>query len=464
MTHRRSTSAPDPVDRSRPPRPGPVQTYRFPELDRHRIRPGLQVIPVHVPGAPLVELELLFPSGAARDPDDRPGLAAMVSGLLDEGTADRDALEIAASIERIGGRLEARTDWNVSSTSVCTLSGDLDAGLDLLTDVSTRPAFPDEEVERARRNRLTDLLRRRDMPALLAADHLNRTIYGDTTYGRPLVGTPAAVRAIRRADLVGFYRSHYRLAGATLLAAGALEPDRLVDAVAERLGAVASRPVPEARHPEAPVHSRVSVRIVDRPASTQTALRLGHPAVPRHHPSWDALMVLNTLFGGKFTSRINLNLRERHGLTYGVSSRFIPRLGQGPFVVDTAVSTAGAGLAVREILREMERLRREPVGEDELAETKSYMAGVFPYTLQTVDGILYHLRNLAVYELPDDHYAPEVYTARLDAVDREEILRVAWEHLQPAGASVVAVGPAAELKPQLEDLGELEVVDPGSMG
>jgi len=170
--------------------------------------------------------------------------------------------------------------------------------------------------------------------------------------------------------------------------------------------------------------------------------------------------VLNGLFGGKFTSRINLNLRERHALTYGASSRFVPRLGRGPFVINAAVANDGVGLAVREILTELERLRQEPVGEEELAETKSYILGVFPYSLQTAEGILQHLENLAVFDLPDDYYVPEVFMARLAAVDREKVLRVAREHLHPDGASVVAVGPAAELRSQLEGIGELEVIEP----
>lgn len=450
------------LDRTSPPTAGPVVPYRFPEFTRRRLPSGLEVIPAPVAGTPLVELELVLPAGATRDPADRPGLAALVAGLLDEGTSERSALEIASAIERIGGRLDAGTNWNVATAGVRVLAANLDEGLDLLAEIVRRPTFPEEEVERARRNRLTDLLRRRDSPGVLATDNLYRLIYGDTIYGRPLLGTPTSVRCIRRDDLVGFYRHHYQLGEATLLAAGDLDPDRLEQSVAERFETAGGPPSPAAPEtapsPSVPERTRVRLRIVDRPGSAQTELRLGHAAVPRTHPDWDALGVLNTLFGGKFTSRINLILREKHGITYGASSRFVPRLGTGPFVTSAAVSNEGAGLAVREVLDELERLRQEPVGSVELADTKSYLLGVFPYTLQTVDGLLYHLNNLAVYDLPDDHYAPETFMARLDAVDRESLLGAARRHLHPDRASVVAVGPAAELAPQLEGLGELEVV------
>ena len=466
-----TSETPDrPVDRTGPPPADPVVPYSFPRFDRRRLPSGLQVIAARMAGAPLVELELVLPAGGARDPADRPGLAALVAGLLDEGTSERSALEIASAIERIGGRLDAGTNWNVATAGVRVLAANLDEALDLLAEIVRRPTFPEEEVERARRNRLTDLLRRRDRPGVLASDHLYRLIYGDTTYGRPLLGTPASVRSLRRDDLVAFYQRHYRLGDATLLAAGDLDPDELEGVLAKRFEPMepAETTGPRAStgasdlHPfiEPPERPGVRIRVLDRPGSPQTELRVGHAAIPRSHPDWTALAVLNSLFGGKFTSRINLILREEHGLTYGVSSRFIPRLGNGPFVVSAAVANQGAGLAARAILAELERLRQEPVGAEELADTTSYMLGVFPYTLQTIDGLLYRLNDLAVYDLPDDYYAPEAFMARLEAVGRETLLDAARAHLCPDRASIVAVGPAAELAPQLAGLGELEVVSP----
>lgn len=450
-----------PVDRSSPPKPTPVQPYHFPSFSRRKLAGGLELIPVHLPGLPLVGIELLFAAGSSWDPAERPGLASLVSGLLDEGTEAHTALEIASSIERLGGRLGTGTDWNVSSVTMRLLSRNVEEGFDLLTEVARRPTFPEDEVERARRNRLTDLLRRHDRPSTLAIDEFYHSVYGDTTYGRPLVGTPESIRAIERTDVVDFYRRHYRLGGAALLVAGDLDIEAVERVAVERFGG-ATRAEPSPRPQlEAPCTDRVRVRLVDRPGSPQTELRVGHAAVPRNHPDWTALGVLNGLFGGKFTSRINLNLRERHALTYGASSRFVARLGQGPFVVNAAVANEGVGLAVREILAELDRLRQEPVGDAELADTKSYVAGVFPYTLQTAEGILHHLENLTVFDLPDDYYAPDVFMARLDAVDRDEILRVAREHLHPEGASVVAVGPEEELRSQLEGIGDLEVIRPG---
>ncbi|MFP3941514.1 MAG: M16 family metallopeptidase [Thermoanaerobaculia bacterium] len=447
-----------PVDRTRPPAPGPVERYAFPDFSRRRLPVGLEVIPVPVARTPLVSVAAIFPAGGWFDPEDRAGMATLVSGLLDEGTEHRDALEIAAAVEHLGGRLETAADWNVAAAEVRLLDEHLEDGLEILADVILRPTFPPDEVERARRNRLTDLLRRRDQPAVVASDHFYRLLYGETPYGRPLVGRPEDVRSVDRAGIEAFYRRNYSLQNGWLVGVGSLDADRFEAAAARAFGAGApGEPVsPPVIRPPAP--GGVRVRVVDRPGAAQTELRMGHAGVARTHPDWTPLTVMNVLLGGKFTSRINLNLRERHGLTYSAGSRFVPRQGPGPFVINAAVATPGAGTAAREVLGELERLQAELVGEEELRDTKSYVLGVFPYTLQTVDGILAHMENLAVYGLPDDHYAPERYLERLQAVTREEVLRVAREHLQPHRATIVAVGPAAELAPQFQGLGEVEVV------
>lgn len=453
-----------PVDRTRPPAPGPVEPYTFPSFTRTRLAGGLEVITAPTGRDPLVRMEIFFPAGGQHDPKGRAGLATLVGGLLDEGTEERGVLEIASEIERLGGRLETGADWNIGAASIRMLDEYLGDGLRLLEEVAFRPAFPEDEVERSRRHRLTDLMRRLDQPGALANDQFQAALYGETPYGHPLLGRPEDVRAIGREEVVAFYERHYVPASAVLLAVGSFEPERLVAAAERAFGERLAAPGPGAAPPApeivAPAADGVRVRIVDRPSAVQTELRVGHVGVPRNHPDWTALGVLNTLFGGKFTSRINLNLRERHGFTYGASSRFTPRLGPGPFLVNAAVENPSAGAATREVLAELERIRREPVTEEELRDTRNYLLGAFPYTLQTLDGILAYLETMVVYGLPDDHYDPERYFERMEAVTREEILRVAREHLRPEEATVVVVGPAEDLAPQMEGLGAVEVVAP----
>jgi zinc protease len=193
------------------------------------------------------------------------------------------------------------------------------------------------------------------------------------------------------------------------------------------------------------------VEIVDRPSAAQTELRLGHAGVPRSHPDFLALSVLNAILGGKFTSRINLNLRERHGYTYGAQTSFTGRRGPGPFLVHTAVATPVAAAAAREVLGELERIVAEPVEVAELEDAQSYIVGTFPYTLQTVSGVVDRLENLALYGLPDDYY--DTLPRLVQAMTVEDVQRAAREHLHPHDLVVVAVGPAAELEPAFAELG-----------
>ncbi len=202
----------------------------------------------------------------------------------------------------------------------------------------------------------------------------------------------------------------------------------------------------------------ISVHLVDRPGAAQTELRVGHVGVSRTHPDYIPLIVLNTLLGGKFTSRINLNLRERHGYTYGATSRFVARMGPGPFLVNAAVATESAGASAREVLHELRAIREGLVEPEELSETQSYMQGVFPYTVQTIGDLAKRLETLTLFGFPDDYYMR--YLDRIAAVTREEILEMAQRHIDPARAVVVAVGPADVLEPQFEGVGPVTVWSP----
>ena len=445
-------------DRGTPPPPGERTSFRFPEFTRERLPNGLELVLAARHGVPLVEVLLQLPAGSDRNPLARPGLATLTGSLVDEGTAKRSGTAIAIAVERLGGSLATRADWNTAEIEVGMLARDLEPALELVAEIARTPSFPIPEVERLRRQALTELLRRRDQPPVLAEEALSRTLYAGSAYGFLLLGDEATMTDLRREEVLEFHAGYYRPAEAALLLAGDFDPDAVRDRVAELFGPWRAAP-PATPSPVRPVERRARpVVVVDRPEAAQTELRLAHPAIPRRHPDRTRLGMLNALLGGKFTSRLNLNLRERHGYTYGVTSRFVDRRGPGPFVVAAAVANDVAGAAAREALGEIARLRDEPVRSEELAETRDYMLGVFPYTLQTHADVLGRLAELTLWQLPDDHY--ERALADVAATTPEHLLELARRHLRPEAAAVVAVGPAAALVPQLEDLGEVEVVAP----
>ena len=445
------------LDRSLAPEPGERRPFAMPEFERVRLTGGLELVLAPQPRLPLVHLEVLLPAGAAFEPRDRPGLATLTASLIDEGTHGRTSMEIAGTAERLGGWVGSAADWDAAEVAAGLHSRHLEAGLALVTEIVTSPTFPSEELERLRALRLSEHKRRAAQPAVQAADELAAALYGEGVYGRPLIGTEAGTHAISRDDVSGFYDRRVGAMGSALLVVGDFEPVALKRAVESTLGtwtadATQTRP-PEAEPTQL---EGVTVRIVDRPDAAQTEIRLGHAGVARSHPDFAVLQVLNSLLGGKFTSRINLNLRERHGFTYGAHSRFSSRKGPGPFVVSTAVANDVVGRATHEILHELTRIRTEPVGADELAETRSYLDGVFPYTLQGLDGVAARLRSLLLFDLPDDYF--ETYLGRIRTTSESDILEAARRHLSPDRLVVVASGPAEELRSQLDSLGPLEVI------
>jgi zinc protease len=449
-----------PIDRRVPPPPGEIRPFGFPPFVRTRLTSGLEVLAARFPGIPLASLEVIAPAGGQFDPEDKAGLATLTASLLDEGTSRRSSMEIATAAERIGGYLSSGADWDVGYAATGLLANHREAGLGLLQEVLLDPTFPEEEIERIRSQRLAEIVRRNQDPSSLADDRLYEVIYQGTVYAHPLSGTEASIPRLDRESILAFYRGHFRLAGSQLIAVGDFDPEELLRDAERRFGGHPGPSAPPPVLPEirpAPLPG-ISVHVVDRSGAAQTELRLGHAGVPRSHPDYVPLVVLNTLLGGKFTSRINLNLRERHAYTYGASSRFTARLGPGPFSVGAAVETESAGAAAREVLSELRRIREALVEPEEMDETLSYIVGVFPYTLQTVGDLAKRLETIAVYGLPDDYYSR--YQEMILAVTREKLLEVAQRHLDPDRIAVVAVGPAAELEPQFEGLGTVTVGTP----
>jgi zinc protease len=444
-----------PLDRAAAPRPGSARPFHFPRFVHQRLLPGLDLYAAHLPRAPLVSLELILPRGGQADPPGARGLASLTADLLDEGTRRRSGPELAALVERLGGSLSTSADWDGSYLACTLLAQHLASALELTAEVSLEATLPAEELERLRRRRLAELVRRRGSPTALADERLAAVLYGDGAYGPPLIGSERDLLAVDRDSAFAFYEGHLRRGGATLVAAGDLDPAAVAAAAAGLLGDWPREPPPRPTAVEPLALPGIVVAIVDRPHAAQTELRIGHAGPPRQHPDRVALAVLNSLLGGKFTSRINLNLRERHGYTYGAHSSFASRRGPGPFQVSTAVANEVAGAAASEVLHELRRLQEEPVGSEELADAIRYLEGVFPYTLQTVESVAQRLVQLAVFELPDDYF--DSYPERLHAVTVETVQRMARLHLRPAQCAIVAVGPAETLLAQLESFGPATV-------
>ncbi len=445
-----SAQAVDPAAR---PALGPDPTFRPPAVERFTLSNGLPVLFVAKPGVPVAQVDLLVRSGATSDPDGRGGLATLTADLMDEGAGTRTALELADAVDFLGVTLESGSGLESLAVRLHAPVSRLDAALPLMADVALRPAFAEAELDRLRLSRLTDLAQVRDEPRQLASLVYDRTLYGDASpYGRPTDGTPASTRAVTRADVVRFHDAVVRPSNAALVVVGALDRAAITPLLERLFGAAAwpDRPAPPRAVVPAPTQvAQRSVVLVDKPGAAQTVVRIGRIGVPRATPEFYPLRVLNAVLGGSFTSRLNQNLRETHGYTYGARSAFDFRSAPGPFTASADVQTAVTGPALTEFFRELTGIR-EPVPAAELAKARNYVALSFPEPFETAAGTASMVGDLYLSGLPLDTYA--AYTTGIRAVTEADLTRAARAAIDPDRVAVVIVGDRSAIEADVRAL------------
>jgi zinc protease len=440
---------------STPPEVGPAPTLSLPAPVQRTLANGLEVLYIRHGTVPMVQATLITRGGLTDDPADLPGLAAFTAEMLDEGAGGRGALELAAALEALGARLGTGAAWDGAQVNLQVLRSRLPEALQLMADVAYRPDFPEAEVQRVRDERLTELNRGRDEARVIAANAFTSILYGaNHPYGR--LTTTEATRRIDRLKLSEFHRGHYRPTGATLLLVGDVD-ESLHPVVEQAFGAWAGAGIPAMSLPAAPADNATRIYLIDRPGAAQSEIRIGHPAVARDNPDFFPLQVLNTLLGGSFTSRLNQNLRETHGYTYGAGSSFAMRRGAGPFMASSAVVTAKTDSAVIEFFNELNRIRDEAVPADELDRAKQFIALGLPQSFETSAQVAARLAELRMYDLPMDYY--NTYVQRVMAVTADDVRRVANEYIRPGRSAIVVVGDRATVEAGLRalPLGEVEI-------
>jgi zinc protease len=340
------------------------------------------------------------------------------------------------------------------------LSSRLSDAMALLAEVVLEPAFPERELERLKAERQAEILQRRAEPRGLADDMFARFLYAKgSRYALPEGGTAAGVSAISRASVSAFHASRYRAGSATAIIVGDVGVDEALRVVRERFGRWPSSSATAVTADDRAAHRTRAVYLVEKLDAPQSELRMGHVGLPRSHPDYFAALVMNMLLGGLFSSRINLNLREVHGYTYGASSSFDWRRQAGPFVVGSAVRSDVTAAAAHEILAEIESIRTDKVTPEELSLATSYLEGVFPIRYETTAAIARALTAMVVYGLPEDYF--DTYRDRVRAVTAPDVLRAAREFLRPEELQLVAVGDPAVIREPLVsmELGPLESYD-----
>lgn len=436
--------------RATPPPPSPPRPYHFPDVERFTLDNGLRVLVARRHEAPLLTVRAVVHAGADHDTPDLPGLATLTAEMLEEGAAGRSAMDIAGEMADLGGSLFTGADWDASFVSLDALSRHLEAGLRMVADLLLRPDFPAKELERVRRERLTALLQQKDEPAAVAGNLFSRVLYGEAPYGNPASGNEASVAAITREQVLGFYGRHFAPNNTSLLVTGDVDPGRVRELVGQRFGTWERKPRAVHAPPESGQLDVSRIYLIDRPASVQSEIRIGHVGAPRASEDYFPLVVMNAVLGGVFTSRLNLNLREKHGYTYGIRSSFSFRRWAGPFVVSTAVRNEVTMEAVREIVLELQAIREGRMQDEELATARDYLQGVFPATVQSAHDLASRLQEMELYDLPVTYF--DHYREMLGAVTAEDVQRVAMKYVDPDRLAIVVVGRASDIHEPLESL------------
>ncbi len=447
------------------PTPGQPRPYEFPAFQRHSLSNGLSLIVAPMAGRPLVTASLILRNGASDDPRAVAGATALAARALSEGTEQYDAVALVEATERLGAGLHADAGWDASTVSVEVPVARLEPALALMAELAAHPTFPPREVDRLREERLNDLLQARAEPRRRVDEAFIGTIYdAGSPYHQPSGGLAGTVEGLQADDLASAWRRGFDPARMTLIVAGDLDgaggrgPLEIAESLFGGWTAAPGASAIGGPVASAPVVKSVLIKLLDRPGSVQTEIRVGHVGVPRQIDNYAGLSVMSAILGGLFNSRLNMKLREEKGYTYGAAASFDPRRGAGPFSARVAVNTEVTVPALVDLLAELNRIREAPVEAAELAAARDFLVGVFPLRFETPGPVVGALGGIVVHGLPDDELA--TYRSRIDAVTAADVQSIAQARIHPDRAAIVMVGDASRILADLEAaaIGPIEVI------
>ena len=437
--------------REKEPKAGAVKTPHLPSPKSFTLANGLTVLLVEDHKLPVMTAQVAVRRGADANPAERPGLASFTAAMLMEGTQKYDGeIKLAEAIANTGGNVNANSGYDSSTVFAGGLTWHADQLFDLLSDVSTHPAFPQAEIDRLRQRRLVTLMQQKDNPNSLATKVVYHEVYGDKNpYGYIDIGTEAATKATTRDDMMNFYKAGFGPKNAVLSVAGDFTEAQVKTLAQKYFGGWTGDATKQAP-PKIDNTTAKRIVIVDKPGANQSALRIGQVGVERNNPDYVPVMVMNDILGGLFSSRINMNLREVHGYTYGAFTQFQTRRGQGPFMVGSMVRQDATAPSVTEVFKEIDKMRTTPPAPEEVNTAKESfirsLTGIFETTQQTAGT----MANLFVYDLPLTYYAD--LPKQIEAVDAAKVQQMAEKYLAPDKMVIVVAGDKSKIEDGLKQL------------
>jgi zinc protease len=440
-----------PATMAQAPAVGPLPAIQLPRATRFALSNGLEVVALRRDVAPIVSAAFMFRSGAAADPPGRAGLASITAEMLDEGAGARDALTIAADLEQLGADLWLGSGRDGSQLSVQAPRETFAAAMSIAADILTKPRLEDADWRRVHNDRRTGVIQRRDQPESVVNVVSDLTLFGPGhPYGQPADGLERTVDAITLEDVRAFHATHYRPGNAALVVAGDVDEATLQAQLESLLAAWQPGPPPP---PLAmpPLPDRPRLVLCDRPGAPQSVVRIVAPGIDRLSSDRPGLSMLNAILGGSFTSRLNFNLREKHGYTYGAASSFAFLRHGGSFAARAAVFVESTAPAVREMLSELTGVREQPITAEEHAKAHATLLMRVAEGLSSTGGMATTFGELGLYGLPLDE--PMRFVAALGRTSADDLRALGQRYVNPDAACIVIVGDRAAIEPGLRELG-----------
>ncbi len=434
------------------PKAGPDPKFTLPSIEKMKLSNGLNVWIVGQRELPIVSMNLVINAGATLETADKSGVAAITASMLNQGTKTRSAVDIANSLQSIGTQINAGASWDNSGVSMLTLTKNLDKSLDFYSDIVTNPAFANTEFESLKRRALNGFIQRKQSNAAVAGVVYDKVLYGDQPYSRQLGGDEKTVKAMSRDDLTHFYDAYYKPNNSTLIVVGDVQTGDIMVRLEKAFANWKPAAIIPIKNVDEEMAAKPAIYLVDKPGASQSSVQIGQVGIDRSNPDYYAVQVMNAILGDGSTGRLNMNLREDKGYTYGASSRFTPRRGAGPFRAESEVQTISTKESIQEFMKELNGIRgSRPVTAAEIEVNKQSFIRSFPAGFETVGDISGQLANLVTYGLPDSYFND--YIAKINAVTADDVNRVANKYLDPSKMAIVIVGDRKVVEPGLKELG-----------
>jgi predicted Zn-dependent peptidase len=444
-------------DRSQLPKPGKLRPFNFPKFERIVLDNGLTVIYAEHHKLPIVSAQFLVNVSPLNDPKGKEGLTAMTADLLTEGAGGLTSIEIVDKLEMFGSHFASYSDWNGVYVDLNAASDHFEKSFAIFSEICLKPDFPENEFHRILRQKKIDRSRLNDSNGKLASEQFSKLLYGAFRYSIPQQGNLESLENLSLNDVKHFYQNHFSPQNSTLILAGDLKKDFINRTVVKLFSRWKNKPSPQKSEKFSYLKGGNKITILHKKGTTQAALQMGHIGVSRSNTDYKTILMMNNILGGYFLSRLNMNLREDKGYTYGISSFFSIRKQTGPFSIGASIDEKNIANAISEIFKEVRKIASELVPQEEFMNAKGFLIGTFPQAFESVEGIARALTNIITHHLEDDYYRN--FRDKLQPITPEQTLHAAKKYILDDQFHIAICADAEKIEKSLSNHFTVEVLD-----